>query len=564
MSSKNTTIEVKFTGDAKGLKSSAREAGTAVEDMADDVESAGKQMARALEQSAADMIREIDETADAVKAIEAALDGVDMDPQQIVADLKKLGLSANDVEAEAEQLVAALKSVDDVKIHAASKGFDDLDKALGRVDDNGRAASTAIGGIGNTVSELPGVGALGGMAESMGQLAEGALEGDIGLKSLVATGLGLGAVALIAKGITGHFEKIAAAKAFREDQVKAWTSALREGETLLGEINEQLAETGAIEMQGWDGVVNIVPILADAGVKVDAWTAAVEGNEAAQRSFLQSIKDGGAGEQQMLDITIALENGVRNHTAAVEANADVLAVQTDELSRTEQQTDNANAAVRRYEAGLRDQARATDNARIADERLKGQLSQQSAYLNLLDTFDAVEQAGQEAMAAVESGAADAEAKVRDYTQQQVRAKEEVIAFADEAGNVPEHVRTQMLADIDQGSLNNARRALDDVANPGGKARNAFITTTGRGRGIPMEASGTQSADGGPTWVGEQGPEIVNLKRGDTVEPAMQSEGIMRNRRSSGSSVTIIHYPSGVRPIPVTNAQRSYDRIQGPV
>jgi hypothetical protein len=47
-------------------------------------------------------------------------------------------------------------------------------------------------------------------------------------------------------------------------------------------------------------------------------------------------------------------------------------------------------------------------------------------------------------------------------------------------------------------------------------------------GIPGFANGTSSAPGGLAWVGERGPELVNLPRGSQVYPHQQSMAMAAN------------------------------------
>lgn len=46
--------------------------------------------------------------------------------------------------------------------------------------------------------------------------------------------------------------------------------------------------------------------------------------------------------------------------------------------------------------------------------------------------------------------------------------------------------------------------------------------------MPKKAMGTDFAEGGPTLVGEDGPEIRNLEKGDTIETAMKTRSLFRN------------------------------------
>jgi len=53
-----------------------------------------------------------------------------------------------------------------------------------------------------------------------------------------------------------------------------------------------------------------------------------------------------------------------------------------------------------------------------------------------------------------------------------------------------------------------------------------------GTSVPKFANGTQNAPGGMAWVGERGPELVNLPRGSQVIPAHRAQSM------GGGGVTI--------------------------
>jgi phage-related tail protein len=69
--------------------------------------------------------------------------------------------------------------------------------------------------------------------------------------------------------------------------------------------------------------------------------------------------------------------------------------------------------------------------------------------------------------------------------------------------------------------------------------NVVHTTGGH---VPAFAKGTMSAPGGLAWVGEQGPELVNLPRGSQVIPAGRSA---RMAAGGGGGVTVVVHASGL-------------------
>lgn len=64
-----------------------------------------------------------------------------------------------------------------------------------------------------------------------------------------------------------------------------------------------------------------------------------------------------------------------------------------------------------------------------------------------------------------------------------------------------------------------------------------VAIQGSQGGITGNAKGTDNWRGGLTWVGEEGPEIVNLPKGSQVIPNHKTEQYMASHAPSGSSVT---------------------------
>jgi len=104
-------------------------------------------------------------------------------------------------------------------------------------------------------------------------------------------------------------------------------------------------------------------------------------------------------------------------------------------------------------------------------------------------------------------------------------------------------------------------AMNDSINSFGDSRADFIASLGKAKregritqaeydrrlkaynaGLPGNAMGTNFWRGGPTWVGEQGPEIVNLPRGAQIIPNHEIDSAMT---SNQSNVTVSVNMSGI-------------------
>jgi len=220
----------------------------------------------------------------------------------------------NTLDAAAADADTALKALDDTKI-VIDVDADKLDQVKHKADDatgSSRAASTAIGGIGNSVSELPGVGALGPLAESFGQLTENALEGEASIGDMgKAIGV-LGGTAVVMFGIQKAMKSIAETDAFNEEQAEDYADAIKEVGEGAKAVLETLKKTGEVTGRAgglfgtgvFEGTKNITKLLLDAGVTAD--------------EFADAVSKGGPA----LDIVTGKLRVMRNAAAAVD-NKDV-------------------------------------------------------------------------------------------------------------------------------------------------------------------------------------------------------------------------------------------------
>ena len=63
---------------------------------------------------------------------------------------------------------------------------------------------------------------------------------------------------------------------------------------------------------------------------------------------------------------------------------------------------------------------------------------------------------------------------------------------------------------------------------------------GGGGGVGANAEGTNNWRGGPTWVGEEGPELVDLPRGSRVLPNKESVQVARNAAQPQRGGVVVH------------------------
>jgi hypothetical protein len=481
--------------EARALADQLKKTGDAV----DDVESAGKRMARALESSADDMVAEIDATRRAVDALDRALGDVDINTADVVSDLKRVGLTAEDIEADAEDLAAALKRVDDVKLHAANAGFDDLDQALGRVDSNGRASSAAIGGIGNAISELPGIGSLGPVAESMGQLAESALEGGENVGKIAMAAGGLAAVGVAMGIISSAMQSMADTDAFNEEQIASFSELVKETRDGLAAINEHFKEAEEIAGRAggmgpfFEKTKDITGQLIDAGVSYD--------------EFITGVEQGGA----KLDVV----------TGKLEAQRAEMREAATQAQRNGERTDE-------YERAISDLDNAIEISRETHRNYGSAMSEQDRW--------------------------------NKWTKDSTIAKTEAVGALDaQLRAVPGLTIAEVDADTSKASsklddLIGKLRAIGSnatVASVVAATRFRQYATGGRNITEPFIAG-----ENGREIVAPSGP--VDVTPAGKTAALLDGAGSVVNNYN-----VVQHFPAGVRPADVTNATRRYRRIQGP-
>lgn len=210
-----------------------------------------------------------------------ALDGLE-DPIEIEARTGDLERAQADL-LELQRLAADKYEIDiDVKAGSTAK-LDDVKRKTDEIGESGRAGGTAIGGIGGSISELPGIGSLGPIAESLGQLTENALEGGESIRGITSALGILGGTAVVMFGIQKAMQSIAETDAFNEEQAENFRTAIDEVGEGLGAVLKTLKEAkgvtgragGLFGSKVLEGTKDITTELTRAGVSVDEFIAAV-------------------------------------------------------------------------------------------------------------------------------------------------------------------------------------------------------------------------------------------------------------------------------------------------
>jgi hypothetical protein len=212
--------------------------------------------------------------------------------------------------------------------------------------------------------------------------------------------------------------------------------------------------------------------------------------------------------------------------------------------RNSQESDRLKAAQDRLKT-------ATDSLKESKDRLReSSLGVEGAEIRLeraqINAKKATEEYGAESLEAREASLElkravleleQAHNNAKDATINHKKAEEEYSRSGGLIESAESKIRAmQGLADIlgrtvTQGPINVSPNPVGQRSITGGFNTGADVL-----RSLSGNANGTEHWKGGPTWVGERGPEIVNLPRGSEVVP---------NYKAGGSSVNITLNMDGV-------------------
>ncbi|WP_275789115.1 D-alanyl-D-alanine carboxypeptidase family protein [Pararhizobium gei] len=223
------------------------------------------------------------------------------------------------------------------------------------------------------------------------------------------------------------------------------------------------------------------------------------------------------------------------HVEDADARSGVMADKTQDLEDRGQAYDDIIAKAREFiaEQGLEGQVLGMTEKAAARLRYEQQMlnDARQAGIDLSPTQV-------EAMKALAAEMANAE----DATKRLKISQEELKASAEEFGAQAKDVIGGFISDLRRGedasdALKNALSRIGDMAidgllnqifgggnvQGGGIFGSIFSSFMG---GIGTNAKGTDNWRGGPTWVGEEGPEIINAPRGAQIIPAHRTQAAL--------------------------------------
>jgi phage-related tail protein len=187
-----------------------------------------------------------------------------------------------------------------------------------------------------------------------------------------------------------------------------------------------------------------------------------------------------------------------------------------------------------------DAADSTDDLTDSWSDLQDELTDQNAWLDVLDSLDAY---------FVKMN--DATASDRDKQRATNDMKLTLLEYKETLGEIPAKTETLILAAIDKGAFDYAAQQLDALTRSRQASINPVVVGTGSGGNMRAFAAGTNSAPAGLALVGENGPEIVNFRGGESVTP---------NHKLGGS--TVVNITTGADPRQVIEIIKRYTQRGG--
>lgn len=477
----------------------------------------------------------------------------------IVDDLRKVGLTADDVEADIDQLASSIRRLDDSaeSIRSFEGEMGRVRNAQDRVTEGANMNRSVIANFaGNAAQELPMVtGAFGPLGMAIGQTVEYATEGNIAIGKMVTAGLAMGGVALVIERVTSSLANQKRRAEETAQRLEEWVDKIREGKDSVEELVAAAREAGKINVNvlGMFGEEDITENLARLGMTADQFFRLVKGGGPEIERWAREMEAAGISGSDFNTVVLAatqLTGEYAEATGRAAIQAKVFADNTAEVSPAADMVaasiEAAKEQVNRFgEDGVEnmgDVEDATDDAqtsvrRIRDELagLRADIENDNSALDLASQFDDLKASAIDAFGAAASGADDAEEKQRDHQRAVNDTKLAVADYAEKVLGLPPERVTQIVAMIDQGEADRVEALLNTIA------RNRFARIT-PGTGAPARsADGNYNTPAGANVINDGlGGELVELPGGSKVMTAANTKNYMRQAGGEDAQPVVVH------------------------
>ena len=337
----------------------------------------------------------------------------------IVGDLQRMGLTFEDIVADADKLATSLKELDQVQIKGLDSGLGGVNTKLGQIDESARSSGSVMANmVGNATQDL---GALGGVAGSagvaigqMGEYMTEALSSGEKLGCVMANfGKVAGPMAAIALGVqllSGFMER---AKKNQEELAEATK------EVVAALLEAQDAGTGAIESLeglGDEKVIEVLEKLSD--TNFDEFDAAARKLGLDYADLVEGFRDGDGALVDTLDTYDQLFKRWEELVVLTGSNSKAWAALADETGRDRGELQSWMAAAGEVDRAMGDQldtqGKALDKGdRIVQMRQEYSDAEREAAAATEESTKASEE-GEAAIAAYKDAVEQSKQVVLDY------------------------------------------------------------------------------------------------------------------------------------------------------
>lgn len=202
-------------------------------------------------------LKDLGLTSDQIKADAQALGDAFKRSDEAVDELKRLDGELDQIDTDAKTATDSLERVGKADVTPASTSAhhlgDEMDHVKDRTGKAGEAVHSMSGNaVGDFAAATSGVGPLG---EALGQMTETALGGEASLKQIATAGLGLGALSggmLLVNGLLSTFAKEAAEaakiKAFNVENAKVYSDAIEHNTNAIDDYIEKARTAGGVKI----------------------------------------------------------------------------------------------------------------------------------------------------------------------------------------------------------------------------------------------------------------------------------------------------------------------------
>jgi len=476
MAGAQRTMTIRFVGDVKDMRRGVKD----LVSQLDDTESAGKRVATAMRQLAGDAERDFADARDAADKLARALGDETVAEIQAagrsvdgyIADLRRMGLSYDDVRLDVEELAESIRRVETTRssidgartsIEGMKAPIKDADVGLQGVRDSADQSRSVLANmVGNSVQDL---GALGGVAGTagmaIGQIAEYAADGNLKLAGFAKV---IGPMALIAAGVAGVSWVLGKLREDTEKAAEAFEGML--------EVNKSLRE-GQYE----DAATNLQEAWGGTIAELESYgftTEEVIGHLTGQKDITEELNATVMRHKQMLGDDLVMQMAYSKQVEKLAENVDLAKTafreSGEQLDLTTQRTEaitealvdldadgspaveDNRAAIREWHDEMRRAEKRTKDLEDAYSQLTGELDDREAWLNV-----------EEEVGRFITAMGDGELSAREQEQALIDVKQKLVEYLSGLEGVPPEKQTQILAMIDQGQIGEATAQLDALA-----------------------------------------------------------------------------------------------------